>query len=56
MGARQKLNVAYAEGGLIVAVVFGLLAGSWTVFVVALAVLIGGGLGAGTLRLRGRGR
>ena len=56
MGARQKLNVAYLEGGLILAVAFGILAQSWAVFWVTLAVLIGGGLHAGTIRLGGRGR
>ena len=56
MGARQKLNMAYLEGGLILAAAFGVLAQSWAVFWVTLAVLIGGGLHAGTIRPGGRSR
>ena len=41
MGARQKLNEAHIVGSLAVAGVLGLATGSWTVFVVTGAVLIG---------------
>jgi hypothetical protein len=56
MGARQKLNAAYVEGGLIVAALLGALAGSWIVFAAAAAVLIGLGLHGGEIRPRSRRR
>jgi hypothetical protein len=40
MGARQKLNVSYFTGSLLLAAVGGWLAGSWMVFVVVLVVLL----------------
>src|SRR5436305_721899 len=52
MGARQKLNVAYGQGGLIVAALVGLLARSWAVFAAMCAVLIGLGLLGGEIRPR----
>ncbi len=54
MGARSKLNVAYAQGCLIVAAIVGLLAQSWTVFAVVLAVTLLGCVIAGDIRPRGR--
>ena len=56
MGARTKLNVAYAAGDLLVAVAVGLLCRSWAVGVAAFAALMAGGLATGELRLRPRGR
>jgi hypothetical protein len=56
MGARQKLNVSYLQGGVILAAVIGVLTNSWIVFGIALDVLIGGALHDGAIRLRGRGR
>ena len=41
MGARQELNAAYVQGGLIVAAIIGALAQSWIVFAAASVVLIG---------------
>jgi hypothetical protein len=40
MGARQKLNVSYFTGSLLVAAGSGWLTGSWIVFVVVLVVLM----------------
>ena len=48
--ARTKLNLAYYNGCLFVAAVFGLIAESWAVFVAALAVLIGCGFYGGEIR------
>lgn len=40
MGAREKLNLSYFTGSLILASVCGGLAGSWTIFVAVLVVLL----------------
>jgi hypothetical protein len=56
MGARQKLNALYVQGGLILAAIVGVLAGSWVVFALTSAVLIGLGLHGGELRPRRRRR
>ena len=40
MGARQKLNRSYIQGGLLIAALVGGIAGSWSVFFVALAIFI----------------
>jgi hypothetical protein len=56
MSARQKLNAAYVQGGLILAVAVGALMQSWSAFAVAAVVLIGLSLHAGEIRPRGRGR
>jgi hypothetical protein len=48
--ARHKLNVAYINGCLLVSALFGLVAGSWVVFWVALAVTIGIGVCGGEIR------
>ena len=56
MGARTKLNQAYLNGALIVAAAIGLLAQSWTVFIIAALIGIGLSLYAGEIRPRGRRR
>ena len=50
MGARQKLNGAYLNGSLILAVIVGWISGSWPVFFVALFVLLGLNLYLGEIR------
>jgi len=50
MSARQKLNTAYIQGGLIVATVIGALAQSWVVFTITAAVLMGLSLLGGEIR------
>ena len=52
MGARQKLNNAHVIGALIVAGFLGLMTGSWTVFIIAGAVLIGVATYSGEIRSR----
>jgi hypothetical protein len=54
MNARNKLNVAYFNGCLVVAAVIGLLFQSWPVFVGALVVLVIGNLISGGIRPKGR--
>ena len=56
MNARNKLNVAYANGCLALAALFGMMAESWAVFLLALAALIAGGVCSGDIRIRPRGR
>ena len=56
MGARQKLNAASIQGGLIVAAVIGGLAQSWVAFAVTFAVMIGLALHGGEIRPRRRDR
>ena len=41
MGAREKLNVAYLNGSLVLAAVVGVLAQSWSAFFITLTVLLG---------------
>ena len=53
MGARQKLNHAHVNGALIAAGVLGLVTGSWTIFIVAGAVLIGTAICGGDIRPTG---
>ncbi len=55
-GARQKLNVAHANGCLVVAALVGMLAESGAVFLLALAALIAGSFVSGDIRIRPRGR
>ncbi len=52
MGARQKLNVAYFNGCLIVAGLVGLVAQSWTLFWLALVVSFGLCCHSGEIRQR----
>ena len=57
MGARQKLNEVNVLGSLAVAGAIGVVAGSWLVFVVTGAVLIGASIYSGDIRpSRGRRR
>ncbi|MBA3413631.1 MAG: hypothetical protein H0U10_00195 [Chloroflexia bacterium] len=56
MGARQKLNAAYIQGGLLVAAVIGVLARSWAAFAAAAAILISLAVLGGEIRPRRRGR
>ncbi len=55
MGARQKLNVAYFNGCLILAAVIGAFTGSGLVFLVALVALVFGGYVSGDIRPRSKG-
>ena len=52
MGARQKLNQAHVNGALIAAGVLGLVTGSWTVFIIAGAALIGAATYSGDIRTK----
>jgi len=56
VNARNKLNVANANGCLILAAFLGILAGSWAVFLAAFAALFAGGVATGDIRIRPRGR
>ncbi len=59
MSARHKLNQAVIQGCLIVAALVGLLFQSWTVFLLAAAVLVGLSVHSGEIRgpaRRKRGR
>lgn len=50
MSARQKLNLAHLNGGLVLAGLVGLLTGSWVVFVVVFGTLTAIDLVAGNIR------
>ena len=50
MSAKHKLNAANLLGAAVVAGLIGGLAGSWAVFLVALAVLVASGLQSGEIR------
>ncbi len=54
-GARQKLNVAYFNGCLILAAIIGGSAESGLVFVLALIALVLGGYASGDIRPRSKG-
>jgi hypothetical protein len=56
MGARTTLNGIYMSGALAVAAVLGWATGSWGVFIISLAVLIGANVHAGRIRPGRRGR
>ncbi len=56
MSARHKLNIAYCNFAVLLAAAVGAVAQSWAGSWVALIVLIGGGLHAGEIRTRPRGR
>jgi hypothetical protein len=56
MGARKKLNAVFLHGSLVVAAIGGLIAQSWAVFILALAVLLGASLYAGDIRPSRRDR
>jgi hypothetical protein len=53
MNARGKLNVAFVNGAVIVAVVLGLATNSFIVFLVALAVLLVSQFASGGIRYQG---
>lgn len=50
MGARHKLNAAYFYASLLVACVIGGGSGSWFVFMLTLAILVGACFYAGNIR------
>jgi hypothetical protein len=50
MGARQKLNLAYINGCIVVAALIGLACQSWVVFLVGVAVLLVLDLVGGNIR------
>jgi hypothetical protein len=54
MGARRKLNTAYAVGSLVLAIMVGVAFQSFTVFILALVVLVGCNLYLGEIRPKGR--
>ena len=61
MGVRQKPNVAYFNGCLLVSGLVGLAAQSWTLFGLAMVVMVVAGCHSGEIRHRpgsgaGRGR
>jgi hypothetical protein len=55
MNARQKLNLAYVNGAVVIAGVVGMLAKSWGVFCLALVVLVVIHLTSGGIRPERRG-
>ncbi len=50
MGARQKLNTAYFNGGLLIAAIVGIAAGSWWVFFLVLILTVAGSIYSGNIR------
>ena len=56
MGARQKLNGAFAGGSLVIAAIAGFLTQSLAVFLIVAIVLIGLNFYAGDIRTGKRGR
>jgi hypothetical protein len=56
MGARTSLNGIYLSGALALAALLGWATGSWGVFIISVAVLIGANVHAGRIRPRRRGR
>ena len=50
MGARTKLNEVNVLGALAIAGLVGILTGSWTVFLVAGALLVAAGVYSGDIR------
>jgi len=54
MSARNKLNVAYFNGSLLIAGVLGLVLQSWPIFFLALIALVIGNLYTGGIRPRRR--
>ena len=53
MSARHKLNQAHVQGALVMAGVIGAACGSWTVFWIAAAILVGLSLHSGDIRPTG---
>ncbi len=56
MNARNKLNVAYANGCLFLAALVGAMAESSAVFLLAFAALMIGGVAGGDIRIKSKGR
>jgi hypothetical protein len=56
MSARQKLNGAYVNGSLFLAIIAGWVAESWLVFFLVLFVLLGLNLSLGEIRPTNTGR
>jgi hypothetical protein len=56
MGARSKLNAAYATGSLIVASLIGGITQSWPVFLIALGFLLVSNICMSEIRLQSRTR
>jgi hypothetical protein len=56
MGARTTLNSVYLMGALFVAAILGGATGSWVIFAVSLAIIVGVSLHAGRIRPGRRGR
>ena len=56
MGAREELNKIHVVGSLGAAGLLGLLSGSFAVFVIASAVMIGASVCTGGIRGQGNGR
>jgi hypothetical protein len=56
MGAREKLNVSYLQGAVVLAAFVGVLTNPWAAFGIALTVLAAGALHDSAIRLHGRGR
>ncbi|WP_165253241.1 hypothetical protein [Paludisphaera soli] len=56
MNARNKLNMAYFNGCLLVAAVVGSAAGSGAVFLLTIAALAAACVAHGNIRIRPRGR
>lgn len=56
MNARRKLNQLHLTGDIVLAGIAGMIAQSWWIFFLALAVLVGLDLHAGQIRPQGRTR
>ncbi len=56
MNARNKLNLAYFNGCLLVAAVVGSMTGSGAVFILAIAAMAAACVAHGDIRIRPRGR
>ena len=50
MNARLKLNTAFVQGSLVIAAVIGGVTGSWAVFAIVAAILVGGAYYSGEIR------
>jgi hypothetical protein len=50
LGAKDKLNSAYFEAAVLTATLAGLVTASWTVFFIALVLLVGLALTSGDIR------
>ncbi len=49
--AKHKLNGSYVHGALIIAGILGAISGSWTIFLIAAAVLVATSVHDGSIRL-----